>query len=142
MKSETRVISGMEITCTQYPVIRGAALMMRLGKILAPMAGHLSGLDMDSNLGALGPAAEAVFTNVSPEELPALLRELLANTQVKRDGRIYSLITDADINKAFEGDMLAMLQAAKLSIEVNYSDFFGAVSAAIKNAAGTAKASG
>lgn len=125
LRSETRDIDGMSMTTTQLPALRSLALMTRLSKIIAPALGYLDGLDLKSDISALGPALAALFAGLDGEQAQALAREILIASTIVIDGRMVALSDGTMIDHAFSGKMKSFLGALKFALEVNYSDFLG-----------------
>jgi hypothetical protein len=91
-------------------------LLVRIGKIVAPMAGGFKGLDSEMDL---GPAISRFFEAATPDEVEGIIKELAKNTEV--DGKALSPVFDIH----FRGKLLSMYKWAAFALEVNYSDFFG-----------------
>jgi hypothetical protein len=121
---ETRILDGLEVTIQQLPPMRWLSMAAKLGRTIAPSLLHLENLSMQSDLGELGPALSAFFTELDPEKLQGYTRDLLASGTVKLDGNICQLNSDDAINLAFSGKPGALLQSLKFALDVN--DFFGA----------------
>ncbi len=123
-KTESRDIDGLGFSVTQLPGMRAQKMLPRLGKILGPavaklggMAKGLGGLDV----GALGDAAEALFSTLTPEEYESLTRELLETAQVTQEGKTAPLMRQYD--DVMAGRVMTGVKLLAFALEVNFGDF-------------------
>lgn len=136
LKTESRVIEGLSITCTQMPAMRSYSVFARLGKVLGPAIGALAGVDTEGgveNMDAqeLAPALSALLGGLVDDEPLALA--LLQGMSVNANGAEILITDAAKVDLAFSGNFKAMLLALKFSLEVNYADFFVGGLAALQN---------
>ena len=128
LKTETRIIDGMEITVQQLPARKGFALMGQLMGIAAPAFQKAEGLSMNDGVAALLPALGAAFEKLTPKKLDDVMAQLFATATVVCDTdngkRQYELNRPEHIDEAFAGKLKAMFSALKFAAEVNFADFF------------------
>ena len=143
LKCQTRNIDGLDVSVTEFGVFRQVALSARLGKLVAPAAGAI-----DLNAGLRGDALEgiaALLMHADPTELQALTRELFASTEIiDRTGpepRKFQLISDAEIEDAFNGRLITMFRALAFVIETNFAAPFGGALRGLVRSAGGRQAS-
>ncbi len=135
LKTQSKTISGLEITVTQFPAIPAFALAHKLVSLLGSVWGKVPDGSGIAGIGA------AICASRDPDEMIALLKEVLACSTATCDGKQIPLNSAEGINAAFAGNMPAMLGAAQFAIEVNFSDFFGGALAGLSQAASAANPS-
>ncbi len=129
VKTESREIDGMTVTCTQFGAMRASALLHRLMRVAAPVLTALgTGLRLTTNVVALAAPMTALATSMSTDEFHALLKDLLAATTVEKDGKQWPLTDLKHIDAVFSGSLFAMYAAAVFAAEVNFGPLFAAVS--------------
>lgn len=131
LKSDTRIIDGLEVRTSQLSALRSLALSARLGRVAAPAlsalgAGHGS---LKAAGGAmLIPALTDLCSRLSEGEIETLACDILASTSVVLDDgkgpRIIPLNSRQTIDLAFAGRFKTMLLVIGFALEVNYADFF------------------
>lgn len=133
LKTEKRVIGGLEVTTTQLPCRRAFALFARVGKVLGPALGDLDATTLTAILSkdtaAIAGPLGKVFTALDTNDATDLACEVLAFTSVlvkKRGQPDQNLSLDQPemIDIAFAGKLRVMLMAMWFALEVNYRDFF------------------
>ena len=97
VRTETRSVRGVELTCTQFPARRALAMMERVAKF---ERGLLSGGELES----------------WPQQLLACCTALV-------DGKQIPLNSGEMIDAVFSGRLPALADAMAFAIEVNYGDF-------------------
>lgn len=148
LESKTRVIEGLNVTCTQLPALKAYSVFARLSKAIGPAITELSGVDFTKvevvedadgvesveglNIADLAPALSKFLEGIAEDE--ALALALLATVTVRRGGMNIDLLDDVSINTAFAGKFKAMLLTLKFCLEVNFSDFLGDGLAALAKA--------
>lgn len=143
IKTENKTIGRYNVTVTQFPALgpRGSLMFgARVAKIAAPALAKVfmsSGGEVELagkkiSLSAIADAISTLATSVEPESFATLIRDLLRNTQVGRDGQIYDLSIDSRVDEAFESDVQGIYQVVAFVFQVN--NFFGL--AGIGNLAG------
>jgi hypothetical protein len=125
IQTKSRTIDGIETNVTQFDALRACTLIPRLGKILAPVAGMLKGVNADTDIEALGPALGALFTRLEGDELRALVCDLLVGTTVVADGAVRDLSRADNINAVFSSRLGVMFKVLAFVLEVNFGSFFG-----------------
>lgn len=130
LKHETREIDGISVTSTQFPAMKAYNLFGKLVRLAAPVFGAMAGVGGEPDADATMTAISALFSQLDEETADDLALKLLASTQVlmpaseqRPQPRILSLTSREAIDTAFEGQLMTMLGAMKLAIEVNFSDF-------------------
>lgn len=137
LDTQVKEIGGQKVRTTQFGSFEQAELGDRLMLLVAPFAGkmkELKGFDIQSDLGDLGPAIEAVLKGITPAEASALRLDLVKNTAVQVDpkkDKWIPLIDRDSVNAAFGGDLKAFWQTVIFAAEVNFGPLFGGVRSAI-----------
>lgn len=140
LDTQTKEIGGQKVRTTQFGAFEQAELGDRLTLIGAPFMGKLKdlkGFDLQSELGELGPAIEAVLKNISPMEASSLRLELVKNTQVQVDAKKdkWIALTDRDcVNAAFAGDLKSFWLTVLFAAEVNFGPLFAGARSVISAA--------
>ena len=137
-------IDGCKVSTTKHPPMRGLQLKARLFKIALPSIGALVASGMKSltemmkvefenpeALAKIAPAFEKLAEAINPDDLPALLCELLTNTSIVVPGangqpvRI-ELGTLDGFNIAFDDNRDSLIwRVAVFAAGVNFADFLG-----------------
>lgn len=122
-RTESRTIDGLEVRSTKLPVMRRGPLALRLlqtiGPVIVPVAMASKAADqVDASV--LSGAFAQVPADV---DVNAIVREILAGTDVVADGKVVSLTSDAMINGVIDS-FATLMRVCKFSLEVNYGDFF------------------
>lgn len=130
-QSKSKEIDEHTYTVSPLGAFPAQRLLVRIGKIIAPLAGGFKGLDQEMDL---GPAIGRLFEVATPDEIEFIIKELAKNSQV--DGKLLSTVFDIH----FRGKLLTMYKWAAFALEVNYSDFFGGLGG-LANVVELAKAS-
>jgi hypothetical protein len=95
VKTETRTVRGIEITCTQFPARRALVMLDKVSKM---ERGQLT--DLES----------------WPQQILACSTALVDDKQIPLDrGEM--------IDRVFSGNLPALADAIRFAIEVNFSDF-------------------
>ncbi len=133
VKTESREIDGMTVTCTQFGAMKANALLHKLTRVAAPVLMKLTGVRLSgsTDVSVLAAPLMALAGNTTPEEFNALLREILAGTTVETDGKQWPLLKTTDIDAVFSGSLFTMYAAAAFAVEVNFGPLFAAVSSAM-----------
>ena len=129
LKTDSRVIDDLDVKTTQLPALRSFTLFTKLGRIISPALEQAADLFSGKSLAtmevsAIAPALAALFEQLKPDETKDLVHDILENTVVVLDGKLYDLSSDDVINHVFTGRFRAMLSTMAFALEVNYSDFF------------------
>lgn len=128
--TQEKVIGGRTVAITQLPARRALKTLHRILKAIAPAAAQAVGAGATlgelkdiagAKIGGLGNAVETLFDRLSEQEFDDLVAVLLSSATL--DGR--PLMPQLDL--AFQGRVLELLQVVKFAIEVNYADFFDAL---------------
>ena len=122
--------SSLSVTVVKFEPVTAYRLLAKIGRVLIPTvfaARHVTG---KSDTTDLMPAIKTLFEQLTPELAETVMLEALSGTSVTRaddNGHVQNIDlvhgTKA-INRAFRGNLKAMLLAIKFSLEVNYGDFF------------------
>lgn len=118
------VPEGEVFTVSQLPAMRSVRLLTRLGKVLGPAASEL-GRALATTKGetpqveALAPALGALFSQLEPDTVEQLLRELFATTKVGAT----DLMPVFDMKMA--GQFNSIWKLAATALEVQFGNFFG-----------------
>lgn len=131
IETKTKNIGGKRYECTQFPAMIAMKLATRVSKMVGPGAAGLAhallagkdGLDGDIRDINLQGGVTALIERLDENESPALIAQLLSS--LIRDGM--RLDTEENINKAFTGNMLEMVQAIAFVIEANFPDLIQAL---------------
>lgn len=126
IETKTREIRGLQVHTTQLPVRKAYKLAPKIGMIIAPALGELpEGLDLESDVSALGPAFSKLFSALDDAEQDNLMEALLQGTSVVVPNiGMLSLSTPEHIDTAFAGNLMALMQTLWFALEVNFADFF------------------
>jgi len=119
LKREDREIRGLRVDVQQLPCMASFRLMPDLMKVAAPVFEQQTSL------------VEAVATcvaNLDADRLESLTLRLLVGVDVTKDGTKIDLNSSNAINRAFNGNLAALIETLAFALEVNYQDFFGEVS--------------
>lgn len=125
---KSKEIGGVVYEVQQLPARRALRLVARLGKVVAPLLGSVSKggskalLDLD-----LGAALADVFEKVTPDEQDALLAELFASTTIVEPSGAKAPFWSV-IDTRMQGKVLDVYLVAAFALEVNFADFFDALS--------------
>lgn len=114
-KTETRDVNGVSYEVTQFPAQTGVKLGFTLMTKLAPV------LDLAGGGAVLEKLPKAIMqlgANLKEGEFYDLLKRLLVNDCVKREGR------RVDFEVDYSGELPEAMKAAAFVMEVNYRDFF------------------
>jgi hypothetical protein len=125
---------AFEVTCTKLEPVAAYELLAKVGKLLVPAVMAAQGLTSKSDALSMIPAVNQLFDAMSPELARSLMQDLLRGCTLTRPddkGELerHDLLTTQKINRAFRGNLKAMLMAMKFSLEVNFGDFFAASAA-------------
>lgn len=101
LQSETRVVAGMEMTVQQMPVMEALGI---LPQVLAGGVATLKGADLRS------------FTV-----------DMLRGSFVVKDGEKIDLVSESEVNRAFESNLIGVMAAIAFAQEVNFRGFFAAL---------------
>jgi hypothetical protein len=126
LKTEKRVIDGLEITTTQLPALRSLGLFNKLGKVLAPALSSIPDTFSfeHTEVASLAPAFVTIFGAMEAGEAQALACNILESTNVELDGKVISLTDPRMVDLVFSGRLPTMFKAIAFVLEVNFSDFF------------------
>lgn len=136
--SETTITGAdgaeFEITCIKLEPVPAYLLLAKVGKIIVPAILAAQGLTGKSDAADLIPAINRLFESLTPELANTLMLDLLRScTCIRPDDagerERHDLLDVKRINRAFRGNLKAMLLAMKFAIEVNFGDFFAASAA-------------
>lgn len=128
LKSETRTINGMQISCTQMPVCASYEVAAKVGALIGAGASELKGIDFasfgQSDITQFGPGLSVIMSELVKD--PELPLQLVNGMTVVVDGRLKELsATKESVNAVFGGDLKTYLLALKFSLELNFASFFG-----------------
>ncbi len=141
LKTESRVIDGVSVTCSQLPAMTAYRISARLGKMIGPALGALAEADFelpeveegadpedldlkDIDFESLAPALEKLLDGVAND--PELVVTLLSTVTVRTPEAAELICADEKmINMAFGGKLKVLFKTIKFALEVNFSDFFG-----------------
>ena len=138
-KTESRMISGMEVRAQQLPAMKALGLLTRLGRVLGPAlakAGDIPELSLEMDTSDLAPVIGELFSATDDDQVVALTKQILACTSVIADEKIYHLCDRGAVDDVFAGDLMALLQTIAFTLKVNYGDFFAALGAGKNENAG------
>jgi hypothetical protein len=123
---QTRVIDGKTYTIPQLPGRASLKMLNRLGKALGPAFAALMGTVKaqgskpnlaDLDFSAIGGAVEALFANVSDEDLDYFIDGLLKDALVDN----VKLLPQIDI--LFQGGSDTLIKVLAFAVTVNYANF-------------------
>lgn len=117
----------MLVKTTQLPALRAFKLMARLGKLLSPSIGQLSGVKFGAKSDMLAPAFMALFERLDTSEVEDLSIKVLEGTLVVSDGAARTLSNAPAIDQVFGGRILTLVKVMAFAVEVNFRDFFRAL---------------
>lgn len=122
--AEVRDIAGRTFEVTPLPAGKGFALMLRIGKLLGPLAGLVG--DTRATMEAAGPIVAEVLERATEEDIAGLYRPLAECTVVHIQGpggetRKPKLSEVFDVT--FAGDYPALFQWLVFALEVNFGPF-------------------
>ena len=144
MREPTKATIGeIEYCVTPLNPIKGAKTLTRLLKIVGePLAKIIKNakpskdggsiLDLEIEGDVLGIALEALVGKLEENEVERLLKDLLNSNHVtfSADGEEFLKMADIDAHFAgIGGGLMNMFKLLKVSLEANYSDFFGGLAA-------------
>ncbi len=129
-KTEKRTIGGLEYSTTQLPAMKALALSTRIGRAVGPALAAASGVDMGADVAALAPAITRLFASLDGAEAQALTKEILQGTTVVFEGKHVHLGDTAAIDHVFTGRLGELFTVVKFALEVNFTDFFDALTSA------------
>lgn len=130
-KTEKRVIGGLEFTTTQLPAMKALALSARIGRAVGPALAEASGLSGSMEVARLAPAISALFAKLDGTEAQGLAREILASTSVVYEGKLIQLGDNGMIDHVFTGSLGDLFAAIRFAVEVNFADFFAALTSVV-----------
>lgn len=121
--------STLWVTVNKFEPVPAYRLLAKIGRVLVPTvfaARHVTG---QSDAVDLMPAIKTLFDQLTPELAETVMLESLSCTSVVRvddAGKKFNtdLTSVKAINKAFAGNLKAMLLTIKFALEVNFGDFF------------------
>ena len=119
--AEVRDIAGRTFEVTPLPAGKGVKLMLRIGKVLGPLAG-LVGQPAELT-SAVSEVAAEVLARASEDDLEAIYRPLAESTLVHRTGPQGQamkprLVDIFDVE--FAADYAALFQWLRMALEVNF----------------------
>lgn len=125
-RTELQIIDDIEYGCTQYPATQGMIFKFKViksfGESLAILVGSMTTNDTEAQLSALSLGISKLFNSVTPEDLAALINEMLTTGSVSRDGK---KLSKSAIDEHFSGDDMASLYKLFVFVlKVNYAGFF------------------
>jgi hypothetical protein len=140
-KTERKTIDGHAVESTALPGLNAVRLKAKLAKKVFPAVGKFfSGIKMktgakgvkaaisDLDLSGIGGAFESIAAEMEPDELEALILEILSQSRV--DGKD---VSDTDVfNVVFSRNMLFMYKVVLFSLEVNFGDFLSILRTGMK----------
>ncbi len=131
LTSEIKTIDGISFEVTQFPAMRGFALLAKLLKLLGPAIGALGsvqGISADTDISAIGPALSTAFMSLDPDQASALALDILKCTAAtisdEKGMRRVELSSSQSVDLVFSSRLKTMLQVLVFAVQVNYRDFF------------------
>jgi len=125
-KDET--INGVTYMTTQWPAMQQVLMKLKIMKIFGPAIFELVqalGGDKDDNAKQVDGAQKALdvlFQKSTPEDVVALIRDILISSNTKRDG---TRISQSNIDEIYnDAGIMEMYKATFFVIKANYADFF------------------
>lgn len=129
VEKKSRTIDGLEITITQLPYMRAARLLARLGRLAAPAIARvekvLAGGLGDINVGAMLDAVSALLLVLSEEDIQELHEILLKDSAEYKGKPLWG-----QMDFLLAGQVATGMKILAFALEVNYGDFFAALSEA------------
>jgi hypothetical protein len=123
---QTRVIDGKTYTIPQLPGRASLKMLNRLGKAIGPAFAALMGTVKaqgskpnlaDLDFSAIGGAVEALFTNVSDEDLDYFIDNLL------KDALVDNVKLLPQIDLLFQGSSDTLIKVLAFAVTANYANF-------------------
>lgn len=125
-KSDRKEIEGLHFEVTQLGFAKSRQVFVRLSKALGPaLAAFLDGKQSLASVDLRGALVD-LLDRLSEADLVAVSDALMTDAKVSRDGTKWPFLKD-QAEEIFAGRMLTYFQWLAFALEVNYSDFFGAL---------------
>lgn len=128
-------IDGVDYQITPLPAMRALRLKPRLLAVLGPTIAQvrrvsLEQIQRDKDLSMIGEAITAFAGRMTPDELELLVKELLYSLRKRTDpSKPFLPCGPGDtFNNEFAGRTATVYRLIGFAFEVNYRDFFSAVS--------------
>lgn len=121
IKSEEKIIDGVNYTVTQFPARRGIKIQTKLAKLLGPTFAALNtgkGSILDQDVGNLSGAVNALVGRLDEDYVVNFVLELLMCT--RREGKE---ITEGLFDTVYAGNYKELYKAILFVLEVNYGSF-------------------
>jgi hypothetical protein len=110
------------VTLVQLPSMRAVRLLPRLGRIVGPVFAAAGGGNLlEQDVSKLGSALDEMLQRLSPDELEALIRELLGNAKIGTKDLM------PVFDNVFRGRTLQIFLLLKHALDLNYGDFSAAL---------------
>jgi len=117
------VVDGIKYVSSMYTPTKGWELFARLAKAVGPAAANgLDSLSEDAVAAGMKMIG-SVFTNLKPEDVVPLLKDIMSTTSIQDDNAIRKIIFDND----FRGKYVHALNVAKEIVEFQFEDFWNAI---------------
>lgn len=139
-EAKEAVIEGVTYKVMPLLTSEGLIILTRLTKLMAPAAAaglggetDAEGVDEELNIGR---AVAALAASLEEAQTLDTIKRLVSEQRVQHtnpEGNMVPLRFDHH----FSGDYKALFQVVKLSLEVNFGDFFGVVGGLFKEALAT-----
>lgn len=133
-ETETKIIDGIEYSCTQYSAKKGAIFKLRVMKMFGPSVKKLlpalptKAKNKKENSTAIDQvnillaAMNALFEKADPEEIIDLIWQMLGTGNTCRDE---VKLSEATLDQYFSGnDLSTVYKVFIFVLKVNYADFF------------------
>lgn len=124
LKTASIDCDGTQFTTTQFPAMHSLEVLTKLVKVLGPVITTLVSVDQKSEVSSIGPQLQQAMMGVTPVEMKALVKEMLASTTVVWNGKIMPLNSEEKINLVFSSRLGDMFKVFGHAVEVNFADFF------------------
>ena len=123
--TKERCFGGVKFVTTTLDAKAGFPLSVKVGKIFAPIL-----LDPEFRLSAdLAQYAGLMFQNLAPDDAVPLAQEMFQRTEAHINGKRWELSNDRGFDEVFTGALSLLLSVMVFVAEVNFGNFFDAVSA-------------
>ena len=122
VKTETREIDGLTFEVTQLPFMRQGKVFARLAAAFGPALAKMADGGLDRELGS---ALEVLFARLTESEFDYLVKALLETAYVRDGDRRICVGQNPDA--VLSGRNMTGLKLLKFAVEVNWQDFFGAL---------------
>lgn len=115
-------VDGVRYTTSSYPATAGVKLLAKLTKVVAEPIGYFANQNPNASVdtGMIGNALKALAGNIDPDDLVALMTEILSCTQIKTSKEIREIIIDVD----FSGNLDSLFEVVAQVLKFQFGNVF------------------